>query len=353
MKSTPKALKVIDFHGHFLSVLPCNNTHMKTKPPKSTAPTSGAPRLTKARLRSVIQDGFSDPEWAKKVLAEREQGVLATEGVIGLRLCVLASGSDGNCLCVTSGQTVVLIDAGITLSRLTEGLAQIGIDPKAIRAVLLTHDHSDHWASATLALHQRYGVPIYANEGTAEAVDQIIGTGKVLWRIFETGSQFTIGDLAIEPFTVPHDAAETVGFVLDDGQCRLGIATDLGMATETVRRALANCNALVLEANHDVEMLRHSARPRPLIRRIEGCRGHLSNEQSAALLGKVISPRLKTVTLAHLSRECNTPALATAVVKQVLEKAGRTDVRVGVAGGETTVFIVISGLGPADAQPGK
>lgn len=311
---------------------------------QQASPAPKAPRLTQKRLRSIVQDGFNDPDWVRKIMADGEQAPQSVADLEGMRLCVLASGSDGNCLCVQSGSTVVLVDAGITPARLTQGLTQIGIEPKAIRGLLLTHNHSDHWESAALALHQQYGTPLYANEGTAEAVDQRIGAGKIMWQIFETGAQLTIGNLAIVPFEVLHDAAEPVGFIIDDGQRRLGIATDLGMVTETVRRSLAKCDALVLETNHDVEMLRHSDRPRTLIRRIEGCRGYLSNEEAATVLTKVLAPRLKTVVLSHLSRECNTPALAIAAVKQALAQAGRKDVRVEVAGAGPTGFIEIAGM---------
>ena len=247
-----------------------------------------------------------------------------------MEVCVLASGSGGNCLYVAGGGTRLLVDAGLSLKVLAARLKQVGVDPDDIQAVLLTHDHADH-CSGVGVLRRRHGLPFYANEGTAAGVELALGEKDTAWSIFETGTPFEVGGLTVEPFSVPHDAADAVGFVVTDGRCRLGIATDLGMATTLVRRKLSDCDALVLEANHDVELLQQSGRPWSLLQRIRGRHGHLSNDAAATLLAEVLGPRLKAVVLAHLSAECNAPGLAERTVRAALRRAGREDVRVEIA----------------------
>jgi phosphoribosyl 1,2-cyclic phosphodiesterase len=243
-----------------------------------------------------------------------------------VEICVLASGSAGNCIYVAGGGTRLLIDAGLSLKETNARLAQLGLAMDVIDAVLFTHDHSDHCLRADV-FHRRHALPFYANEGTAAGIELVTKRSDLAWQIFETGSPFTVGGLRVEPFSVPHDAADAVGFAISDGRTRLGIATDLGMATTLVRSKLADCDALILEANHDVEMLRQSGRPWSLIQRILGRQGHLSNEDAADLLASVLGPRLQTVFLAHLSAECNTPALAERAMREVLRRAGRDDIR--------------------------
>ena len=243
-----------------------------------------------------------------------------------MEICVLASGSTGNCMYVAGEGTRLLIDAGVSLKEATARLAQLGVEVSTINAVLFTHDHADHCQRADV-FHRRHNLPFYANEGTAAGIELTTKCSEITWQIFETGSPFTIGQLQIEPFSVSHDAADAVGFVIKDGRVRLGVATDFGMVTTLVRRKLTDCDALILETNHDVEMLRQSGRPWSLIQRILGRQGHLSNEAAAELLASVVGPRLKAVFLAHLSGECNTPALAERALREVLQRAGRSDVQ--------------------------
>ncbi len=243
-----------------------------------------------------------------------------------MEICVLASGSAGNCIYVAGGSTRLLIDAGLSLKDASARLAQLGQEMSAIHAVLFTHDHSDPCQRADV-FHRRHALPFYANEGTAAGIELTTKRTDISWTIFETGSPFAIGDFQIEPFSVPHDAADAVAFVITDGRVRLGVATDFGMATTLIRSKLADCDALILETNHDVEMLKQSGRPWSLIQRILGRQGHLSNDAAAELLASVLGPRLKTVFLAHLSAECNTPALAERALREVLQRAGRDDIR--------------------------
>lgn len=251
-----------------------------------------------------------------------------------MELCVLASGSGGNCLYVAGGDTRLLIDAGLTLKEMKRRLDQHGLVLDAISAVLFTHDHADH-CQAVGALHRRHPVPFYANEGTAAGIDLGLKGADITWNIFETGSTFRVGSMEIDAFSVPHDAADAVGFTITDGRTRLGVATDLGMVTTVVRNRLADCDALVLESNHDVDMLRQSGRPWSLIQRILGRRGHLSNEDAADLLASVVQPRLKTVILAHLSGDCNRPSLAEQTMRTVLSRAQRPDIRLEIGRQDT------------------
>jgi phosphoribosyl 1,2-cyclic phosphodiesterase len=246
-----------------------------------------------------------------------------------MEVCVLASGSKGNCIYVSGGGTAVLVDAGLSAREIVARLHAAGIAPETIQAVLFTHDHTDHCKGAEV-FSRKYPVRLFANEGTAAGIEQ--GYPKLTreWEIFETASSFEIGGLRIEAFTVPHDAADPVGFVFDDGAARLFLATDLGQSTPLIRAKLAQCHAAVLESNHDYDMLMQSERPWPLKTRIAGRSGHLSNGDAAELTRSALAGPLHTLLLAHLSDACNTPALALNTMRQALRAAGREDVRVEV-----------------------
>jgi phosphoribosyl 1,2-cyclic phosphodiesterase len=246
-----------------------------------------------------------------------------------MEVCVLASGSKGNCIYVAGGGTALLVDAGLSARELVARLKEAGIEPESIQAVLFTHDHVDHFRGIEV-FSRRYPVRLFANEGTAAGIE--LGCPQLAheWDIFETASAFEIGGLRVEAFTVSHDAADPVGFVFDDGASRLCLATDLGQGSPLVCAKLAQCHAAILECNHDYDMLMKSERPWPLKTRIAGRSGHLSNDDAAALMRAALSERLHTLLLAHLSEECNTPALALNTMRQALRAAGREDVRVEV-----------------------
>jgi len=244
---------------------------------------------------------------------------------VGLQVCVLASGSSGNCVYVGGETTRLLIDAGVSCKVTLERLQAIGVDPRGIDAVCVTHEHDDHKASLAV-LHRRMGVRLFGNAGTIEALEASTKTAGLAWQTFTTGHPFRIGTLCVEPFRVPHDSYDPVGFVISEGDARVAIATDLGMPTELVRQRLKNCGVIVLEANHDVDMLRDSSRPWSLKQRIGGRQGHLSNLKAGELLCDVASERLHTVFLAHISRDCNRPALAKHTVGEVLRRRGLTHI---------------------------
>ncbi len=237
-----------------------------------------------------------------------------------MKFCVLASGSSGNSLYIESGATRVLIDAGVSRKIIQSRLSEIGVELDRINALCVTHDHADHTAGIPV-ISSRHHLPLYATEGTCTAVE--VTTGKhFAWNVFQAGCAFEIGELTFEAFSVPHDAGDPVGFVVSAGRCKLGIATDMGEVPEVVAHHLRGCNALVIEFNHDVELLLNSDRSWHLKQRILGRKGHLSNEQACELLKRVASEQLRTLFLAHLSEECNTPVIAMQCAELTLASCG-------------------------------
>jgi len=247
---------------------------------------------------------------------------------MGLKLCALASGSSGNCIFVGSDSTNILIDAGLSCRETLRRLEEVGVDASTIRAICLTHEHSDH-RSGLVALQRKMGVPLYVNTGTLEAIEQDGQCAGLPWNVFATGSAFEIGNLLIEPFSVPHDSYEPVGFVVSADGARAGIVTDMGVATGVVRQRLKDCHMVVIEANHDEDLLKEADRPWSLKQRIRGRQGHLSNAQAGELIAGIAGPNLHAVFLAHLSSDCNTPALALKTVREALVRSdhGHVEVR--------------------------
>lgn len=240
-----------------------------------------------------------------------------------MKFCVLASGSSGNCLYVESGETRVLIDAGVSRKIIQTRLSEIGVSLDTINALCVTHNHSDHTVGLPV-IALRHHLPLYATEGTCTGVE--VTTGKKFeWNVFQAGCTFEIGMLTFEAFSVPHDASDPVGFVISDGRCRLGIATDMGEVPEVVAHHLKGCNALIIEFNHDVELVLNSDRSWYLKQRILGRKGHLSNEQACELLKRVAGEQLRTLFLAHLSEECNTPVLAMKCAELTLASCGLSE----------------------------
>ncbi len=248
----------------------------------------------------------------------------------GLQTCILGSGSSGNSVWISSGSTSILMDAGLSARRTVERLASIGVEAASLSGICLSHEHQDHTRGVRL-LHRRLNVPLYANAGTVDALRRMPEFQELKWNTFITGQPFALGDLLIEPFSVPHDAYDPVGFVVCKGVTRIGIVTDVGMATSLIRERLRNCQVVILESNHDEQLLQDAPRPWSLKQRIRGRQGHLSNQGAAALLAEVASPMLQRVYLAHLSEECNRFDLAIATVQSALNSAGHSHVRVHAA----------------------
>ena len=228
-----------------------------------------------------------------------------------LEVCVLASGSKGNCVFVSDGTTRILMDAGMSGVRIQRQLASRGIDPRDLDAILVTHEHWDH-ISAVGILSRRFGLPVYISEATRNSAPQL---GRMTEeRLFRVGRSFTLGELRIHPFSTSHDAADPAGFTISANGKKVALATDLGVATHLVKQHLANADLLILEANHDVDMLDNGPYPWHLKQRIKSRSGHLSNPDSRVLLAQLLHDNLQHVILAHLSETNNTPEKALAEV---------------------------------------
>lgn len=238
-----------------------------------------------------------------------------------LELCTLASGSSGNSLLVTDGRTHVLVDAGISCRRICTGLKELGVEPTELAGVLITHEHSDHISGLT-TLTKQLRLPVYASPGTGRQLCYRIAFLEELLRPVAPGEGFSVGGLAIESFPTSHDAAESVGYALSAGGRKAAVVTDLGYVTGAVLRGIQGADLLVAEANHDVEWVQSGPYPYHLKARILGDRGHLSNEAGAELAWTAVEGGARTVVLAHLSHENNTPARAHEVVRGVLERRG-------------------------------
>lgn len=236
-----------------------------------------------------------------------------------MRFSSLGSGSEGNGLVVEAGQTRLLLDCGFSARETQSRLARISLAPDQLNAILVTHEHADH-IGGVFGFARRYGIQVCLSHGTLEAQresDPAADAGVGL-RLLHADEAFTIGALEMLPFTVPHDAREPLHFVFSDGARRLGVLTDTGCSTSHIEKTLSGLDALVLETNHDLEMLWNSDYPQSLKMRIAGRLGHLDNNASGALLAALERSRLKHVIAAHLSRKNNTPSLARAALASVL-----------------------------------
>lgn len=231
-----------------------------------------------------------------------------------IRFASLGSGSKGNALLVESGRTRVLVDCGFGPREMAKRLERLGVMPESVTAVLVTHEHADHVGGAARGA-ARFGWAVHASHGTAAAAGQLADVPVCR---FDSHAAFAIGDLEIHPYPVPHDAREPTQFVFSDGAKRLGVLTDAGTVTPHIVAMLAECAALVLECNHDAQMLARGRYPPPLKQRIAGGFGHLENDAAAGLLREIGGKRLQHVVAAHLSEENNTPALARAALAGAL-----------------------------------
>ncbi len=251
-----------------------------------------------------------------------------------MRFSLLGSGSSGNVAYVEANGTRVLVDAGLSKAEVERRLEKLpsaqAVALERIDAVLVTHDHNDHGGHAA-----SLGRPLWATTGTRQALS--LEAARVI-----AGEPFTVGALTVMPVLLPHDAVETVGYVLSDGTCKVGILTDCGHDAPDVAAAYAGCDLLVLEANHDATMLRYGPYPPSLKRRVGGRLGHLSNDQAASLLKLMLQagPAPKLVIAAHLSQANNRPQLAKSALDRVLGRGGRVIV---ASGRGTPIFTVEPG----------
>lgn len=220
----------------------------------------------------------------------------------------LASGSSGNSFLIRNHEASILIDAGLSGKQIVQRLKCAGVDPSCLKAILVSHAHMDHIKGVGV-LSRKFKVPVFINDKTFIVAEKALG--KLHRReSFMTGKAFDFAGFRIHPFSVPHDCADPVGFRISNGTAKLGIATDLGIATGLVRNLLTGLNAVILESNHDPRMLREGPYPWELKQRVRSRLGHLSNEQSAELLESIVSDELRVVILAHMSETNNTKELA-------------------------------------------
>ena len=234
---------------------------------------------------------------------------------MALRFASLGSGSRGNGLVVEAGGSRLLLDCGFTPRDCERRLARLGLAPADLAGIVVTHEHDDHVGDA-LPFAVRHGLRVWMTHGTWRAVGGVAPPAHVT--LIDSHDIFAVGDLCVQPFPVPHDAREPVQFVFSDGASRLGVLTDIGTPTRHVGEVLSACDALVLECNHDREMLAGGPYPGWLKERIGGPFGHLANDAAAELIKMLDVRRLRHVVAAHLSESNNTPALARAALAEAL-----------------------------------
>ncbi len=227
-----------------------------------------------------------------------------------MKFASLGSGSEGNALLIASVSqtkpTHLLLDCGFGLREAERRLARLGVEPSSLSGILVTHEHSDH-IGGVFKLARRYRLPVWLSHGTLQAVPRDDTVGVDL-QVCRDGEAFSVGDLEMTPYTVPHDAREPLQYVAHDGHRKLGVLTDVGQSTPYLVEVLSGCDALLLEFNHDSEMLARSMYPPWLRARISGPLGHLSNAEAAGLLAAIDKRKLRTLVAAHLSQKNNTPA---------------------------------------------
>ena len=234
-----------------------------------------------------------------------------------MKLCSISSGSSGNCIYAGTDNSHILIDAGISGKKIEEGLNSIELKAEEMQGILITHEHSDHIKGVGV-LARRYGIPIYATAGTIDYMVNNNCLGKIddsLFHVICPEREFSIGDLNITAISTSHDAADPVSYMIKKQEKSMAILTDLGTYDDSLVDKLQGLDVLLLEANHDVHMLQAGGYPYYLKRRILGDKGHLSNERSGQLLGRLLHDNFKHVLLGHLSQENNFPELAYETVK--------------------------------------
>ncbi|MEK6594174.1 MAG: MBL fold metallo-hydrolase [Pseudomonadota bacterium] len=233
-----------------------------------------------------------------------------------MRFASLGSGSEGNGLVVEAGKTRILLDCGFGIGDTAVRLARLGLEPAGLDAIIVTHEHADH-IDGVARLARKHELPVYLTYGTLTALDNRRSAIAQI-TVIDSHTPFSIGDIEIRPYPVPHDAREPAQYVFSDGKSSLGVLTDTGASTPHIETMLSGLDALVLECNHDLDMLENSKYPPYLKQRIAGRLGHLDNASAAQLLAGVDCSRLQHFLAAHLSQQNNTPELARAAVAQAL-----------------------------------
>lgn len=251
---------------------------------------------------------------------------------MALHIFTIASGSKGNCTYIASETTKILVDAGVGIRRVSAALGSVGASVGDLAGVLVTHEHTDH-ISGLCALSDR-GVPVYAPDRLFAAVCRRTGATIPFVGVDFFDAGFTVGDILVRPFRTPHDSAYSVGYTFSCGRAKVGVATDIGHINDAVIANLSGCHTVLLESNHDTEMLLKGGYAPRLKQRIRGANGHLSNDSAAIIVSKLVNSGLKRVILAHLSEENNCPEIAFETVVEALTRCGKkegSDVFVEVA----------------------
>lgn len=239
-----------------------------------------------------------------------------------MKLCSLRSGSKGNAILVYTESTKLLIDCGISGKMAKEGMQELGIAPESLSGILITHEHNDHIGGVGV-MSRRYHLPVFANPKTWNAMESALGKiAPENKQMFDPEGSFTVGDITVHPFAIPHDAADPVGYSLEAGGKKVSVATDIGVLEESLFRAVKGSSAVLLEANHDRNMLDMGSYPLPLKQRIRGERGHLSNEDAGYAAKFLVKMGTGKIMLGHLSHENNYPLLAQQTVVNILKESG-------------------------------
>ena len=233
-----------------------------------------------------------------------------------MRFALLGSGSKGNATLIEHGHTRLLVDCGFSVRELEKRMLRMGVEPGTLSAILVTHEHNDHIGGVG-ALARKYRLPVWLTAGTQKAAGERLGE-LPRRNVLNCHSDLVVDDLQVTPFPVPHDAREPCQFVFSDGDKRLGLLTDTGRSTQHIEQQLTGCDALILESNHDNEMLRNGPYPPRLQARVGGELGHLSNVQAANILRQLDCSALQHLVAAHLSEKNNLPELATTALSEAL-----------------------------------
>ena len=257
-----------------------------------------------------------------------------------MRIVTFASGSSGNCALVSYGSTHLLIDAGISLRRIRAALLRQYLEPEDLAGVLITHEHGDH-ISALPMLVKHHALPVYAPRTVGNSLCRRVAGMEEYLRTVVPGEPFSVKELRVTAFPTPHDTDESVGYALE-GDVRFGFCTDTGHISEEMLASLSGCDGVLIEANHDLEMLRFGAYPVYLKRRILSPRGHLSNDDCAELACRLAEAGARYIALGHLSRENNRPSLARETVRRALDAAGYTAAALSVAPAEGELVLEIA-----------
>jgi len=235
-----------------------------------------------------------------------------------MQFASLGSGSAGNATIIASGQTKLLLDCGFGPKEVVARLQRLEVLPEQITGILVTHEHDDH-AKGAFKLAAKFSIPVWLTHGTLKMCERYMPSNvHVKLNVIDAHTSWVIDDLNVTPYPVPHDAREPSQFVFSDGQSKLGVLTDTGCATPYIEQMLTGCDALLLECNHDLDMLQNGPYARPLKNRVSGRLGHLDNQSAATLLSKLDNSKLKHIVAAHLSAKNNTPFLAKRALSAVL-----------------------------------